>query len=214
MADHRGRRQQLAAARDPGGGVGLNIQGEEWYEPPVWPERSGAHGEDDALRDPRGRRRRCGRARDGRGRSCCRATACRSRSGEAAGACSIPPGIPSASATTRRSLFGPVLRVVLGEVVDDVAVDRVDEHEAAALRRLLGRVSRMRHVGRLRNPRHAELRGRVPDGEARRPSMRRPARPSRRCRRCHPDVMQYTPTSARKIATYRKPSFTSTPPSW
>ena len=28
--------------RDPSGGVGLNIQGEEWYEPPVWPERSGA----------------------------------------------------------------------------------------------------------------------------------------------------------------------------
>ncbi|RPI09600.1 MAG: hypothetical protein EHM63_04470 [Actinobacteria bacterium] len=28
--------------RDPGGGVGLNIQGEEWYEPPVWPEQRGA----------------------------------------------------------------------------------------------------------------------------------------------------------------------------
>jgi catechol 2,3-dioxygenase-like lactoylglutathione lyase family enzyme len=26
--------------RDPGGGVGLNIQGEEWYQPPVWPERT------------------------------------------------------------------------------------------------------------------------------------------------------------------------------
>ena len=26
---------------DPDGGVGLNIQGEEWYEPPVWPERPG-----------------------------------------------------------------------------------------------------------------------------------------------------------------------------
>ncbi len=24
------------------GGVHLNIQGEEWYEPPVWPERPGA----------------------------------------------------------------------------------------------------------------------------------------------------------------------------
>jgi catechol 2,3-dioxygenase-like lactoylglutathione lyase family enzyme len=28
--------------RDPGGGVGLNIQGEEWYQPPVWPEQPGA----------------------------------------------------------------------------------------------------------------------------------------------------------------------------
>ena len=28
--------------RDPNGGVGLNIQAEDWYEPPVWPERSGA----------------------------------------------------------------------------------------------------------------------------------------------------------------------------
>ena len=26
---------------DPGGGVHLNIQGEAWYEPPAWPERSG-----------------------------------------------------------------------------------------------------------------------------------------------------------------------------
>jgi catechol 2,3-dioxygenase-like lactoylglutathione lyase family enzyme len=28
--------------RDPAGGVGLNFQAEEWYEPPVWPERPGA----------------------------------------------------------------------------------------------------------------------------------------------------------------------------
>ena len=27
---------------DPDGGVELNIQAEEWYEPPVWPERIGA----------------------------------------------------------------------------------------------------------------------------------------------------------------------------
>lgn len=27
--------------RDPGGGVGLNIQSEPGYEPPVWPERPG-----------------------------------------------------------------------------------------------------------------------------------------------------------------------------
>lgn len=27
--------------RDPADGVGLNIQAEEWYEPPVWPERPG-----------------------------------------------------------------------------------------------------------------------------------------------------------------------------
>ena len=27
--------------RDPEGGVGLNIQAEEWYEPPVWPEQPG-----------------------------------------------------------------------------------------------------------------------------------------------------------------------------
>ena len=27
---------------DPGGGVHLNIQADEWYEPPVWPEVSGA----------------------------------------------------------------------------------------------------------------------------------------------------------------------------
>ena len=29
---------------DPAGGVHLNIQGEEWYEPPVWPERPGDQG--------------------------------------------------------------------------------------------------------------------------------------------------------------------------
>jgi catechol 2,3-dioxygenase-like lactoylglutathione lyase family enzyme len=28
--------------RDPAGGVGLNFQTEEWYEPPVWPEAPGA----------------------------------------------------------------------------------------------------------------------------------------------------------------------------
>jgi catechol 2,3-dioxygenase-like lactoylglutathione lyase family enzyme len=27
---------------DPDGGVHLNIQGEEWYAPPAWPERPGA----------------------------------------------------------------------------------------------------------------------------------------------------------------------------
>jgi catechol 2,3-dioxygenase-like lactoylglutathione lyase family enzyme len=27
---------------DPAGGVGLNIQAEEWYQPPVWPEQPGA----------------------------------------------------------------------------------------------------------------------------------------------------------------------------
>jgi len=27
---------------DPAGGVHLNIQGEEWYEPPTWPEAPGA----------------------------------------------------------------------------------------------------------------------------------------------------------------------------
>ena len=26
---------------DPAGGVELNIQAEQWYEPPVWPEKSG-----------------------------------------------------------------------------------------------------------------------------------------------------------------------------
>jgi catechol 2,3-dioxygenase-like lactoylglutathione lyase family enzyme len=28
--------------RDPAGGVGLNIQAADWYEPPVWPEEPGA----------------------------------------------------------------------------------------------------------------------------------------------------------------------------
>jgi catechol 2,3-dioxygenase-like lactoylglutathione lyase family enzyme len=28
--------------RDPLSAVGLNIQAEEWYQPPVWPERPGA----------------------------------------------------------------------------------------------------------------------------------------------------------------------------
>jgi catechol 2,3-dioxygenase-like lactoylglutathione lyase family enzyme len=28
--------------RDPAGGVGLNIQAEDWYQPPVWPEQPGA----------------------------------------------------------------------------------------------------------------------------------------------------------------------------
>lgn len=27
---------------DPAGGVGLNVQAEAWYEPPVWPEQPGA----------------------------------------------------------------------------------------------------------------------------------------------------------------------------
>jgi catechol 2,3-dioxygenase-like lactoylglutathione lyase family enzyme len=27
--------------RDPSGGVGLNLQAEEWYVPPVWPEHDG-----------------------------------------------------------------------------------------------------------------------------------------------------------------------------
>lgn len=30
-----------AQLRDPAGGVHLNIQGQDWYEPPTWPERSG-----------------------------------------------------------------------------------------------------------------------------------------------------------------------------
>jgi catechol 2,3-dioxygenase-like lactoylglutathione lyase family enzyme len=30
------------AIADPAGGVGLSFQGEEWYEPPVWPEEPGA----------------------------------------------------------------------------------------------------------------------------------------------------------------------------
>jgi len=30
-----------AQRRDPSGGVHLNIQGEPWYQPPTWPERSG-----------------------------------------------------------------------------------------------------------------------------------------------------------------------------
>jgi predicted enzyme related to lactoylglutathione lyase len=29
--------------RDPAGGVGLNIQAEQWYTPPTWPERPDAH---------------------------------------------------------------------------------------------------------------------------------------------------------------------------
>ena len=28
--------------RDPDGGIGLNFQAEDWYEPPVWPEEPGA----------------------------------------------------------------------------------------------------------------------------------------------------------------------------
>jgi catechol 2,3-dioxygenase-like lactoylglutathione lyase family enzyme len=28
--------------QDPNGGVGLNFQAEEWYQPPVWPEEPGA----------------------------------------------------------------------------------------------------------------------------------------------------------------------------
>jgi len=31
-----------AQLHDPAGGVHLNIQGEAWYEPPVWPEQPGA----------------------------------------------------------------------------------------------------------------------------------------------------------------------------
>lgn len=27
--------------RDPGGGVGINVQAEPWYQAPAWPERSG-----------------------------------------------------------------------------------------------------------------------------------------------------------------------------
>jgi predicted enzyme related to lactoylglutathione lyase len=29
------------ALRNPEGGMGLSFQGEEWYRPPVWPERPG-----------------------------------------------------------------------------------------------------------------------------------------------------------------------------
>ena len=62
---------------DPTETVHLNIQAEEWYEPPVWPERAGRAAQDDALRDPRrghgGRRRaRGGRGRDDRQPSTCR----------------------------------------------------------------------------------------------------------------------------------------------
>jgi catechol 2,3-dioxygenase-like lactoylglutathione lyase family enzyme len=28
-------------ARDPNGGIGLNFQSEQWYEPPTWPEQPG-----------------------------------------------------------------------------------------------------------------------------------------------------------------------------
>ncbi len=28
--------------RDPAGGVGVNVQAEAWYQPPVWPEQPGA----------------------------------------------------------------------------------------------------------------------------------------------------------------------------
>lgn len=30
-----------AQLRDPAGGIHLNIQGEDWYEPPRWPEQPG-----------------------------------------------------------------------------------------------------------------------------------------------------------------------------
>lgn len=30
--------------RDPNGGVGINLQAEDWYKPPVWPEESGHQG--------------------------------------------------------------------------------------------------------------------------------------------------------------------------
>jgi len=33
-----------AQLRDPNGGVGLNIQADRAYEPPVWPEQSGRQG--------------------------------------------------------------------------------------------------------------------------------------------------------------------------
>ena len=31
-----------AMLRDPSGGMGINVQAEEWYAAPVWPERNGA----------------------------------------------------------------------------------------------------------------------------------------------------------------------------
>ena len=91
-ADARGARRLLRASfsdgrsplddgdgwlqlRDPSGGVGLNIQGEEWYEPPVWPERPGAQTKmmhfEILVDDVEAAVAHASR----RGRSCCRATA-------------------------------------------------------------------------------------------------------------------------------------------
>ena len=69
-----------------------------------------------------------------------------------------------ASASGRRR--GPALGVVLDQLLDDRAVDGVDEHEAAPLGRILGRVAQ--HAPRrpaAQAPPHLLGRG-VPDGEA------------------------------------------------
>lgn len=35
------RDRNFVLMRDPAGGTGLSFQAEEWYRPPVWPERDG-----------------------------------------------------------------------------------------------------------------------------------------------------------------------------
>ena len=139
---------------DPAGGVHLDVPGEEWYEPPVSPERPGDQGKivrfeilvddlDAAIADAveAGARLADHQPADRRTRACC-------------GSCSIPPAIPSASSSRAVSSLRSSLGVVLREVVDDVAVDRVDEREATRCGGSSAEDRRMRHVGRLRSPRH------------------------------------------------------------
>ena len=41
MPDDRKGGAGWIALRNPDGGIGLSVQAEEWYEPPVWPEQPG-----------------------------------------------------------------------------------------------------------------------------------------------------------------------------
>src|SRR3546814_11006337 len=72
---------------------------------------------------------------------------------------------PKATWPSADRQVGPVLGVLLGEVGDDLAVDAVDQHEAAGLGRLLRGVEEDPPGGSAAEPAPAELGRRVAHSE-------------------------------------------------
>ena len=104
------------------------------------------------------------------------------------------------TAGRRASGCDPVLlRVVLDELLDHVAVDGVDEDEATPPGRLLGRVAEdaPRRAAAQAPPR--QLRRGVPDGEADRVASPRPAPAARRPSSANPTVIEKMPTAPSRI---------------